>query len=103
MSGILVEGDASNWMESSPIRDLLIQNNRFTGCGISVNPNIKLRKSEAPVHEQIRVINNSFEEFGQIAIQSAKKVSVIGNHFIPGPVRINLDSSCTETLLENND
>jgi hypothetical protein len=101
--GILVEGDAAAWMESSPIRDLLIQGNRFINCGISVEPSITTRKSEEPVHGNIRIQNNRFEESCQISIKSARGVGVIGNHFIGGPIQITLDPSCTETRVENND
>ena len=103
MQGILVEGDAANWMESSPIRDLLIQSNRLVRCGISIEANLKTRKPESPVHENIRILGNRFEESGQVAAKSAKGVVVSGNHFVNGPVRINLEDSCTEIRMENND
>jgi hypothetical protein len=41
MPGVLVEGDGKGWMESSPIRDMLIENNHFNRCGIHITANIK--------------------------------------------------------------
>lgn len=101
MEGILVEGDASKWMESSPVRDLLIENNTFIGCGISIEANIKERKPESPVHENIRIVGNSFER-GAISAKSVQGMVVSGNRSKPGELKINVEASCTQVKIENN-
>jgi hypothetical protein len=99
--GILVEGDASNWMESSPVRDMLIENNRFLACGIAIEANIKTKKPEAPVHENIRITDNTFER-GGISVKSVKGLMVTGNTSTPNELRVTVDPSCSEVKIENN-
>ena len=61
MSAILVAGDANNWYESGPVRDLTIRNNRFYNCGepvILIDP-----QNSAPndaYHQNILIENNEF-------------------------------------------
>ncbi len=102
MSGILVEGDASSWMESSPVRDLLIQRNRFVGCGIKIQANIKVKKSEASVHENIRILDNSFEGGGPISAECVKGLVVRGNTSGKSALKVSTDPSCSGVKVEIN-
>lgn len=90
-------------MESSPVRDLLIKNNRFLDCGISIKANIKERKPEAPVHENIRIVGNSFEgKRASIHAKSAKGLEVSGNQSKPGELKIAAEASSTQVKIEKN-
>ena len=64
MASILIEDDASGWFESGPVRDLTIRGNRFIGCGIQINPHASSFVKGEPVHENIRVTGNHFENAG---------------------------------------
>ena len=73
MSAILIEGDASGWYESGPVKDVLIEGNRFVGCAynghpshavIALNPSNTVVDARHPVHQNVRIINNHFVTFG---------------------------------------
>jgi len=102
LPGILVEGDAAKWFESSPIRDLLIRSNRFIDCGIEITSTVHAPKPEEPVHENIRIANNTFEN-GGISAAAVKGLAVVGNQAVPSPLKIDVDASCTEVKVERND
>jgi hypothetical protein len=101
MPGILVEGDAVKWFESSPIRDMLIRSNRFIDCGIEISSTVRAPKPEDPVHENIRISENIFEG-GGVSAKSVKGLSVTGNRSSPWALSIRADPSCSEVKLENN-
>ncbi len=101
MPGILVEGDAIKWFESSPIRDMLIRSNRFIDCGIEISTTVRLPKPEEPVHENIRILNNTFEN-GSISAKALKGLVVTENQSIPSPLKVEAHPSCTEVRVENN-
>jgi hypothetical protein len=73
MSGILVEGDA----------------------------NVNDMKPEEPIHENIRIVDNYFEN-GEIHIKGTRGVTVTDNVSLNNTLRVNLDKSCTDTKTENN-
>jgi len=85
----------------SPVRDLLIQRNRFVGCGITIQANIKAKKSEAPVHENIRILDNSFEGDGPISAECVKGLEVRGNTSGKSALKVSTDPSCSEVKVEN--
>ena len=97
MAGILIENDASGWFESGPIRDMLIRNNRFVRCGISINPHTRSDKPEEPVHENIRIENNQFSEGGGISARNVKGLTIRQNQSPDGPVQIKL-KACTDVI-----
>lgn len=101
MHGILVEGDAKKWFESSPIRDLEIRGNRFIGCGVGITSTVSDPKPEEPVHENIRILDNRFEN-GGVAALAVKGLVVRNNQTVPSPLKIDLAPSCTEITVENN-
>lgn len=83
MSAILVEDDAEGWFESGPIRDLTIRDNKFIGCGdpvVCISPHNGNNDPALPVHENIRIENNSFAG-GGIGARSVKGLTIAGNHF----------------------
>jgi len=101
LPGILVEGDAVKWFESSPIRDLLIQSNRFIACGIEITSTVRAPKPEEPVHENIRISDNRFEG-GGISAKGIKGLRVTDNRSPDGKLSVNVDASCTEVTVERN-
>lgn len=102
MPGILVEGDAAKWFESSPIRDMLVRSNRFIGCGIQISSTVRDPKPEEPVHENIRILNNTFEN-GGISATAVKGLVVVGNQSVPSRLKIDVDASCSEVKVERNE
>ena len=77
MSAILIEGDAEGWYESGPVKDVLIRGNTFIGCAwnggpahavIAIHPSNTVVDPEKPVHENIRIIGNSFRLAGNPAL-----------------------------------
>lgn len=83
MSAILIEGDAEGWFESGPVTDVLIKGNTFIDCGfnanperatIAINPSNKIIDPKFPVHKNIRIIGNTFEQSGN-PILYAKSVA----------------------------
>lgn len=94
-AGILVEDDASGWFESGPIRDMLIRNNTFVRCGISINPHTRSEKPEEPVHENIRIEGNEFTEGGGISARNVKGLTVTNNRTPTGTVRVET-KACTD-------
>jgi len=76
MSAILVEGDASSWFESGPVRDLTIRNNRFVECGdaefpvIAITPAIDEPNAARPVHRHIRIEGNRFETRDAVVLKA---------------------------------
>ncbi|MDI4644291.1 right-handed parallel beta-helix repeat-containing protein [Cohnella hashimotonis] len=76
MSAILIEGDASSWFESGPVRDLTIRNNRFVECGdaefpvIAITPAVDEPDAARPVHRDIRIEGNRFETREALALKA---------------------------------
>ncbi|RAP77006.1 right-handed parallel beta-helix repeat-containing protein [Paenibacillus montanisoli] len=68
MSAILIADDAESWFESGLVRDVTIRNNRFVACGdadhpvILVAPENREVRAEQPVHLNIRIEENVFEQ-----------------------------------------
>ena len=94
MSAILVEADAEGWFESGPVCDLTIENNTFTDCAwngnphhavIAINPSNKVIDLKKPVHEHIRILNNSFMEYETgIYAKSVRDLIISGNTYDGG-------------------
>ena len=70
-SAILIAGDAREWYESGPVRDVTIRKNifryscnsspyQFSEAVISIYPNIAKPDPEHPYHANIRIEDNSF-------------------------------------------
>jgi Right handed beta helix region len=99
MPGILVEGDAAKWFESSPIRDLLIRGNRFIGCGIHISSTVREPKPDEPVHENIRIINNTFDN-GGISATAVRSLVIMENQSVNSPLKVEVHPSCSEVKTE---
>lgn len=106
MPAILVENDAEGWFESGPVRDLLIRRNRFVGSGITISPHTKTSSPDAPVHENIRIVDNVFEALGgseaAVTARGVAGLVVTGNVIRPGPWSVKIDPSCADARVENN-
>lgn len=77
MSAILIEGDASGWYESGPVRDVTIRNNVFIDCAyngapdgavIALNPSNTQIDSFRSVHRNVRIERNLFGTFGNTVL-----------------------------------
>jgi hypothetical protein len=111
MPGILVEGDGKGWMESSPIRDMLIRNNHFLRCGIFITASVKNNNPAEPVHENVRIIDNTFEKLDEafrmnkgkaLYARHLKGIEMKGNRVegSEGPIPVDIDASCSDLHLE---
>ena len=72
MSAILIEADAEGWYESGPVKDVWIKGNTFIDCAynggpghavIAIHPSNKIVDASHPVHQNIRIENNTFKTF----------------------------------------
>ncbi|CAI6023043.1 right-handed parallel beta-helix repeat-containing protein [Cohnella sp. JJ-181] len=87
MSAVWIEGDASSWFESGPVRDLTIRGNRFVECGdadcpvIAIVPAIPEADAERPVHRDIRLTDNRFETRDALALEAhgTRGLAFVGN------------------------
>lgn len=102
MPGILVEGDARKWFESTCIRDMVIKNNTFIGCGIKINPQTTSNDPKEPVHKNIRIENNLFDGAG-ISAKNVQGLIVTGNRSPDGIIPLHIADSCSEVKVEHND
>lgn len=100
MAGILIEDDAEGWFESGPIRDLTVRNNTFIRCGIEINPMSKSADPAEPVHENIRIEGNRFEEGAGISAHHVKGLAIIGNRSTSSTLPARLAPTCTEVKIE---
>jgi hypothetical protein len=75
-SAILISGDAHQWYESGPVRDVYIVDNTFEAAClqsmyqfcegiISICPHISAPDPAAPAHRGIRIEGNTFAPTGQ--------------------------------------
>jgi len=100
MAGILIEDDAEGWFESGPIRAMLIGHNTFIGCGISINPQTHSHDPAEPVHENIRIADNTFNDCG-IDARSTRGLTITGNHFSRKALPVHT-SACTAVTTADN-
>lgn len=86
MSAILIEGDAQGWYESGPVKDVLIQNNKFIDCAynggpgnavIAIHPSNSVVNPLKPVHRNIRILNNSFDTWGNPILYAKSTAEII--------------------------
>jgi hypothetical protein len=108
MPAILIENDAAGWFESGGVRDMLIRGNRFHRCGepvVHVNPRNSV--PNASVHENIRVVENTFHLRGTTAVaaKSTSGLRVIDNviHFPRAPGEGWMKTrNCEDVVAEGN-
>jgi hypothetical protein len=65
-------------------------------------PDLSVVQPEEPIHENIRIIDNVFVKTG-VKAKGARKLTITGNRSADGPLPIEIDSSCTEVKIENNE
>ena len=87
MCAILVANDARRGFESGPVRDMTITGNQFVRCGIDISPESGDTKPEEPVHENIRIEGNVFDQ-AEITAKSVKRLIIVGNKWLSGPVQV---------------
>ena len=87
MCAILVANDARGGFESGPVRNMTISGNKFVRCGIAIRPENGFAKSEEPVHENIRIEGNVFDQ-AEITAKSVKRLIIVGNKWLSGPVQV---------------
>lgn len=90
MSAILIESDTEAWYESGPVRDVEIRNNLFVDCAylrgpanavIAMNPSNSKVDENYPVHENVRISNNTFLTFGNPVVfaKSTSPLTIVDN------------------------
>jgi len=100
MPAILVSDDARNWFESGPVRDMTIRGNKFIRCGISIAPENSTARPEEPVHENIRIEGNVFDN-ADIWAKSVKGLVITGNKAVSGKVNVRTEA-CSDVINDNN-
>lgn len=104
MASILVSDDASGWYESGPVRDLTIRRNTFRRPSrdhpvILIHPENSVVDESAPVHENIRIEDNTFEGGNiLVAAKSVRNLAIRNNH-TEGEPRFEF-TACSEISLE---
>ncbi len=88
LSSILVACDASSWYESGPVRDLTIRRNTFRRPSpnhpvIWINPENTVIDEAAPVHENIRIEDNTFEAGDVLVAAKSVRNLALRNNRIP--------------------
>jgi hypothetical protein len=100
MPGILIEDDARGWFESTCVRNMVIRNNIFIGCGIEIHPQTASDDPKEPVHENIRITGNTFDG-GGISARSVKGLMVTGNKTLAGgKVPTSIAPSCSDVKVD---
>lgn len=100
MAAILMSSDAGKWFESGPVRDVVIRQNTFVGCGIEIDPSVS--EGVEPVHENIRIIDNTFSEGAGIHGHHAAGLVISGNRTSDAKLPIKLDPASTRAVITNN-
>ncbi|WP_165952780.1 right-handed parallel beta-helix repeat-containing protein [Kribbella albertanoniae] len=101
MSAILITADASGWYESGPVRDLTIRRNTFRRpapghASILINPENAVL--DGPVHENIRIEDNTFDGGLLVEAKSVRNLAISNNQVAGGTFRF---TACSEITLEN--
>ena len=102
---ISMSADSLTWFESAPVRDALIRGNTFQECGVWVNPAIKAVNPDEPIHENIQIIDNTFDGLGfsgGVKAVGVKNLTIMNNKCLRGELPIMIDTSCTEVQIKNN-
>lgn len=100
MPGILIENDASGWFESGPVRDLTIRGNTFIGQGIRIHPRVK--QGNDPVHENIRILGNTFTEGAGIEAHHVSGLVIRDNRSEGEALTIEFQTANTAGVIEHD-
>lgn len=96
MAGILISDDARDWFESGPVRDVTIRDNRFIGCGIEISPQTSSTHPNLWVHENIRIVGNTFTEGAGINAAGVQGLTINANT----GAKMNVHSSCSKVSID---
>ncbi|MCF3108193.1 right-handed parallel beta-helix repeat-containing protein [Niabella sp. CC-SYL272] len=114
---ILIADDASSWFESGAVRNVIIRNNRFEGCGynsgsgaIAIAPENHQRVAERYVHRNVRIENNTFNTLdGQLLLARSVDGLLFSGNTITAPSldreRLKISVSpmgCTNVRIKND-
>ena len=87
MYAIQISGDAGSWYESGAVRDVLIQHNLFEECGynrgsedsysIAINPENHEIIDGYWVHENIRILNNTFKVTDGLILKAKSATGIV--------------------------
>lgn len=92
MPCILIAADARQWYESGPVRDVVIEANRFVepaDAVLSVEPTVRRARSSAPVHGRIELRENTVETTAaEVTVVRARSVAelVVSGNVLPAGV-----------------
>jgi len=92
MCGLHFTGDANDWFESGPVRDVTVRNNNFKnssytgGAAIAIDPAVKVKENNY-YHSGITIENNTFEmhEKRFLSMHNSKNVIFRNNKYICNP------------------
>ncbi|MGZ3754052.1 MAG: right-handed parallel beta-helix repeat-containing protein [Mucilaginibacter sp.] len=118
MYPILIADDALSWFESGEVRDIIIRNNIFDGCGynsgsgaICIAPENRESVPGKMVHHNISIVNNTFKVINQqvLTARSVDGLVFSGNRiessqfFKPATDKAIIDlAACTNVTIEKN-
>lgn len=109
MHAILIADDARSWYESGYVRDVTIRGNHFVYCRapvIRIHP--ENREKDGPVHENIRIVGNTFLMRGGYAVKARSTDGLVFEDNIIRSPRVesgkNLvnQKSCVNVSIANN-
>lgn len=104
MSGIDIADDANSWFESGGVRDVTIRSNTFVHCGepaVFIHPEVAVSTGSEPVHENIRIKGNSFQNGAGISAKSVRGLTISGNSFSNATLPIHT-AGCEQVVIEKN-
>ncbi len=106
MSAIDIANDANSWYESGAVKNVTIRNNRFIQCGeptIYIHPENQTDDPKLPVHENITITGNLFDQGAGNAIyaKSVKGLAVVRNRFSTPKLSIET-KACTDVQIKDN-
>jgi len=109
MSGILIANDAKFWFESGQVKDVLVERNTFIECGepvVYIEPENTVIDIKFPVHQNIKIKNNTFICAKNTVVLSAKSVKGLWftDNVIKGKCLMNsiITTGCSNVHIESN-
>jgi hypothetical protein len=99
--GVLCGGDAEIWLESGPVLDMTIRNNKFIECGVGIDPRTSSEDPNEFVHENIRILDNFFDG-ASVRAKNAKGLTVTGNRFTDKTLPFE-QRACSNVVVRDNE
>lgn len=106
MSAILIADDAQSWYESGMVKDVLITGNTFIKSGnpvIRIHPENDVINPNNPVHQNIRVKNNTFKMPNgmSVEVKSTQGFNFVNNKIFSNQLHFNFNGSSDVTIQDN--